>query len=360
MTLTNARHERFAQLLAEGITQIEAYKRAGYRGRAESHVARLVGRDDIRARVATYLESDRLSRTGITHSPAEPGIEEPEAEPEPGSDLGPVSKAQPIEVEPQPKRRESKLDKHRVEIEALIAAGHSVHSIEKHFEVTHGAIRYWLKSQRIAYTPKPRSKLDPHRVEIEALIAAGHSVHSIEKRFEVTHDAIRYWLKSRGVAYTPKPRSRLDPYRVEIEAQLAEGYSHTMIGKRFEVTGAAVRYWLKSRRVAYTPGPRSKLVPHRVEIEALIAAGHSRNSIAKRLGFSDHTIKKWLKIWGITYTWKGHQRPLPKRHYGSRLDKHRAEIEAQLAEGRSVSSISRHCNTSGAHLRYWIRTRLTS
>ena len=73
--LKNPRHERFAQRLAEGMTQVEAYTGAGYRGRPESHAARLAGRADVQARVAAYLESDRLRRTGFAT------LTEPEPEP---------------------------------------------------------------------------------------------------------------------------------------------------------------------------------------------------------------------------------------------------------------------------------------
>ena len=49
--LKNARHELFAQELAKGQTQEQAYKSAGYRGNRH-HASRLVTKDHIRERVA--------------------------------------------------------------------------------------------------------------------------------------------------------------------------------------------------------------------------------------------------------------------------------------------------------------------
>lgn len=49
--LDNARHERFAQELAKGASQVEAYERAGYKPN-DSHAARLVGKGRISDRIA--------------------------------------------------------------------------------------------------------------------------------------------------------------------------------------------------------------------------------------------------------------------------------------------------------------------
>ena len=49
--LKNARHELFAQELAKGQSQEQAYKSAGYRGNRH-HASRLVTKDHIRERVA--------------------------------------------------------------------------------------------------------------------------------------------------------------------------------------------------------------------------------------------------------------------------------------------------------------------
>ncbi len=52
--LTNPRHERFAQELAKGKTQIEAYELAGYEPN-ESHASRLVRNGKVSARVDELL-----------------------------------------------------------------------------------------------------------------------------------------------------------------------------------------------------------------------------------------------------------------------------------------------------------------
>jgi hypothetical protein len=49
--LTNPRHEAMACALAEGKTQIEAHKLAGYPGRANSAPTKVANRSDVRARV---------------------------------------------------------------------------------------------------------------------------------------------------------------------------------------------------------------------------------------------------------------------------------------------------------------------
>lgn len=48
--LQNARHERFAQLLAEGMSQIDAYAKAGYEP-VRANAARLITNDNVAARV---------------------------------------------------------------------------------------------------------------------------------------------------------------------------------------------------------------------------------------------------------------------------------------------------------------------
>lgn len=53
--LSNAKHERFVQLLAKGRTQEEAYREAGYRGDRTS-ASRLATKDNIQARLAEINE----------------------------------------------------------------------------------------------------------------------------------------------------------------------------------------------------------------------------------------------------------------------------------------------------------------
>lgn len=62
--LSNARHERFAQELAKGKTQTEAYAEAGYVA-DDGNAARLTGNDRIAARVAELQERAAI-RTEIT------------------------------------------------------------------------------------------------------------------------------------------------------------------------------------------------------------------------------------------------------------------------------------------------------
>ena len=53
--LTNPKHERFAQELAKGKSQVEAYELAGYKPN-DSHAARLVGNGRIQGRIDELLE----------------------------------------------------------------------------------------------------------------------------------------------------------------------------------------------------------------------------------------------------------------------------------------------------------------
>lgn len=62
--LSNAKHERFAQELARGRTQAEAYAAAGYKP-DDGNAARLTGNDRIAARVAEIQERSAV-RTEIT------------------------------------------------------------------------------------------------------------------------------------------------------------------------------------------------------------------------------------------------------------------------------------------------------
>lgn len=55
MALDNPKHERFAQLLAKGLTATEAYEQAGYAPN-DGNAARLKGNDRIAARVAEIQE----------------------------------------------------------------------------------------------------------------------------------------------------------------------------------------------------------------------------------------------------------------------------------------------------------------
>jgi len=48
--LKNPKHERFAQLLAEGMTQVDAYEEAGYT-RNDGNAAKTANRKDVQARV---------------------------------------------------------------------------------------------------------------------------------------------------------------------------------------------------------------------------------------------------------------------------------------------------------------------
>lgn len=52
--LANARHERFAQELAKGATQVEAYTKAGYKPN-DGHAARLAGNGRVVARIEEIL-----------------------------------------------------------------------------------------------------------------------------------------------------------------------------------------------------------------------------------------------------------------------------------------------------------------
>lgn len=62
--LSNPKHERFAQALAKGKTQAEAYKEAGY-SPSEPNASRLRSNDKVQARLAELQERAAI-RTEIT------------------------------------------------------------------------------------------------------------------------------------------------------------------------------------------------------------------------------------------------------------------------------------------------------
>lgn len=67
-TLPNTRHERFAQELAKGKSQVEAYRLAGYNGTdpaMEASASRLVRNAKVAARLAE-LQAKAAERTEIT------------------------------------------------------------------------------------------------------------------------------------------------------------------------------------------------------------------------------------------------------------------------------------------------------
>jgi hypothetical protein len=63
-TLSNAKHERFAQLLAKGRAQAEAYAEVGY-APSEPHASRLASSGKVAARVAEILDHG-ATRAAIT------------------------------------------------------------------------------------------------------------------------------------------------------------------------------------------------------------------------------------------------------------------------------------------------------
>ncbi|MGX8273021.1 terminase small subunit [Brevundimonas diminuta] len=62
--LSNPKHERFAQSLAKGMTQAEAYADAGYKP-SEPNASRLTSNDKVQARLAE-LQERAATRTEIT------------------------------------------------------------------------------------------------------------------------------------------------------------------------------------------------------------------------------------------------------------------------------------------------------
>ena len=67
--LKNARRELFAQCLAKGLTQIQAYEQAGYKGSGNSHSSRVAAREDIRGRVNELIETAQSAQ--IKHAEQE-------------------------------------------------------------------------------------------------------------------------------------------------------------------------------------------------------------------------------------------------------------------------------------------------
>lgn len=64
MALDNPKHERFAQLLAKGLTADEAYEQAGYKA-DRGNASRLTANDNVQARVAEIQERAAI-RTEVT------------------------------------------------------------------------------------------------------------------------------------------------------------------------------------------------------------------------------------------------------------------------------------------------------
>lgn len=63
--LSNARHERFAQWLAKGLSATEAYAKAGYAPDSRSSASRLLTNENVTARLAE-LQGRAAERTIVT------------------------------------------------------------------------------------------------------------------------------------------------------------------------------------------------------------------------------------------------------------------------------------------------------
>ena len=63
-SLTNARHERFAQNLAKGMNATEAYEKAGYKP-SEAHASRLAGKGKVKDRLAELQGSTAKQITDV-------------------------------------------------------------------------------------------------------------------------------------------------------------------------------------------------------------------------------------------------------------------------------------------------------
>ena len=72
--LKNARHEKFAQNLAKGMSATEAYEKAGYK-LSEAHASRLAGNGKVQARIAE-LQNRAAEKTGYTIVKATAELEE--------------------------------------------------------------------------------------------------------------------------------------------------------------------------------------------------------------------------------------------------------------------------------------------
>ncbi len=64
LALLNARHESFAQGLAQGMTGDEAYAAAGYKPN-QNNASRLKGKESIKSRVA-FLQGEAAERNAVT------------------------------------------------------------------------------------------------------------------------------------------------------------------------------------------------------------------------------------------------------------------------------------------------------
>ncbi len=66
--LKNARHEKFAQCIAKGMSATEAYAKVGYKP-SEAHASRLAGYGKVRTRVAELM-APAIEATEATRGPA--------------------------------------------------------------------------------------------------------------------------------------------------------------------------------------------------------------------------------------------------------------------------------------------------
>lgn len=77
-TLENTRHELFAQALAQGMTQIDAYEKAGYE-RSFAHASRLAAAEHVRTRVAELQQRRITAQDEAVTMTVTQGLEELEA-----------------------------------------------------------------------------------------------------------------------------------------------------------------------------------------------------------------------------------------------------------------------------------------
>ena len=154
------------------------------------------------------------------------------------------------------------------------------------------------------------------------------------------------------------------PHQQEIKVRLANGESIQVIAEEYGVKPSSLKNWLrrngwcKANSILLMQGPNKfrpkrkkrelKLDRHRAEIEKMIEARWSTKEICKALGCEVNTWHRWIKARGVT------KLRLVKEH---RLDPHREDVEASLANDEPYPAIAARHEVSVPTLRGWLKSR---
>ena len=110
----------------------------------------------------------------------------------------------------------------------------------------------------------------------------------------------------------------------------------------------APRRMIKRGRGRPPGGGKSKLESHKAEIQALLALGMTQGRLAERLGTAQSNLCTWMKTRGIKK---------PKRTRRSKLDPHKAEIQELLGQGITQKRVAEGLGTTSATFSRWMKSR---